>query len=446
MRDMTTGRAYTHLWKYALPLLLGNWLQLAYNAIDSIIAGRFIGPEALAAEGIAGPVMNLVILGVSGMCIGSGVLMSEAFGAKDLDKLKATLAMTLSLGVISALVISTFGFIFSANITNLLQVPSEIKEITASYLAITFLGTPFTFIYNTLAAGLKSAGDTKSPLKFLAFSAILNALLDVIFIGFLGFGIICSATTTVVAEGVSAILAIYHICFKEKAICPDISSFKFDKQRIKKIFAYGAPSALQQAIQPICKVLIQGRVNMLGVSSIAAYNAATKLDDFACIPEQGIGSAISTYEAQNRGANKKDRLLKGLKSGLLLEAIYGAIILVFTYLFRKPIISMFVTGESAESVIALGTQYLGYMAFFYILPGLTNGMQGFFRGMGKMKLSALNTFIQASIRTVATFILAPIFGISGIAFSCAIGWGVMLIFMIFKCYFLCKKESLLTIN
>ena len=134
MRDMTTGRAYTHLWKYALPLLLGNWLQLAYNAIDSIIAGRFIGPEALAAEGIAGPVMNLVILGVSGMCIGSGVLMSEAFGAKDLDKLKATLAMTLSLGVISALVISTFGFIFSANITNLLQVPREINTLGSQFI------------------------------------------------------------------------------------------------------------------------------------------------------------------------------------------------------------------------------------------------------------------------------------------------------------------------
>lgn len=439
---MTTGKAYTHLYKYALPLLLGNWLQLAYNAIDSIIAGRFIGPEALAAEGIAAPVMNLVILGVSGMCIGSGVLMSEAFGAKELDRFKSTLAMTLSIGVISAFIISTFGFIFSSTIAQWLKVPSDIKEITTNYLAITFLGTPFTFIYNTLAAGLKSAGDTKTPLKFLAFSAILNALLDIIFIGFLGFGIICSATTTVVAEGVSALLAIYHVCFKEKEICPNKSSFKFDKYRIKRIFAYGAPSAIQQAIQPICKVLIQGQVNMLGVSSIAAYNAATKLDDFACIPEQGIGSAISTYEAQNRGANKKERLLSGLKAGLFLEIIYGAIILVFTYLFRKPIISMFVTGQSAESVIELGSKYLGYMAFFYILPGLTNGMQGFFRGMGKIKLSAFNTFIQASLRTISTFILAPRYGISGIAFSCAIGWAVMLIYMMFKCYFLCKKENL----
>ena len=442
MRDMTTGNPYTHLIKYALPLLLGNWLQLAYNAIDSIIAGRFIGPEALAAEGIAGPVMNLVILGVSGMCIGSSVLMSEAFGAKDFDRFKSTLATTLSLGVISAIIISTLGFSFSSLITTLLKVPSQIKEITTKYLAITFLGTPFTFIYNTLAAGLKSAGDSKTPLKFLAFSAILNALLDIIFIGFLGFGIICSATTTVVAEAVSALLAIYQVVIKEKAICPSKESFRYDKDRLKKIFSYGAPAALQQAIQPICKVLIQGQVNLLGVDSIAAYNAVTKVDAFACIPEQGIGAAISTYTAQNRGAKKKERLFIGLKSGIALELCYGAIIMVVSYLLRKPIISLFVSNTDSGNVVTIGATYLSYMAFFYILPGLTNGLQGFFRGMGKMKLSVVNTFIQASIRTLMSFILTPIYGIKAIAISCAIGWTVMLIFMIIKCYFLCKKENL----
>ena len=181
---------------------------------------------------------------------------------------------------------------------------------------------------------------------------------------------------------------------------------------------------------------------MLGVDSIAAYNAVTKVDDFACIPEQGIGAAISTYTAQNRGAKKKERLFIGLKAGIALELCYGAIIMVVAYLLRKPIVSLFVSNTDSGNVVTIGAIYLSYMAFFYILPGLTNGLQGFFRGMGKMKLSVVNTFIQASIRTLMSFILTPIYGIKAVAISCAIGWTVMLIFMIIKCYFLCKKENL----
>ena len=209
MTDMSRGNPHSHLWRYALPLLLGNWLQLSYNAADSIIAGRFIGQEALAAEGIAGPVMNLVILAISGVCIGSGVLMSEAFGGKDMDKLRKTLANTLLFGLLLCCGVALAGILLASQILSLLSVPAEIRDITTTYLRITFLGAPFTFCYNALAAGLKSVGDSKTPLKFLAFSAILNALLDLIFLGLLDFGVICSAVTTVFAE---AVCALVHGC------------------------------------------------------------------------------------------------------------------------------------------------------------------------------------------------------------------------------------------
>ena len=172
MRDMTKGAPLGHLFLYAVPLLLGNWLQLAYNAVDSIIAGRFIGQDALAAEGVAGPVMNLVILAISGLCIGAALCCAAA----------------------------ALGCALTPWILRALAVPDSIFGITGIYLRITFLGAPFTFFYNALAAGLKSVGDSKTPLKFLAFSAVLNAVLDLILIGGLGFGIVCSAVTTVVAE------------------------------------------------------------------------------------------------------------------------------------------------------------------------------------------------------------------------------------------------------
>lgn len=440
MTDMTVGAPGRHLARYALPLLLGNWLQLSYNAVDTIIAGRFLGQNALAAEGIAGPVMNLLILAISGMCIGSGVLMSEAFGAKDYSRLRKIFGNTLSVGFAVCCVLALICAVLAEAILGCLEVPDEIFSITAVYLRITFLGAPFTFCYNALSAGLKSVGDADTPLKFLAFSAILNAGLDIIFLGFLGFGIVCSAMTTVVAEGVCAVLASAYTLKKFPELVPQRGQWRPERMVLGQIFAYGGPTALQQAIQPVCKVLIQGQVNALGVSSIAAFNAVTRMDDFACIPAQSISSAISTFIAQNRGAGKKERIHRGFWAGIRLEGCYWVLIGTVTALLRGRIVSLFVTGDGAAEVVALGTEYLGWMALFYLWPAMTNGIQGFFRGMGMMKTTMLGTFLQASIRTVCTYLLAPKMGITGIAFACAIGWTVMLLYE-WPYYFLIRRRT-----
>lgn len=428
MRDMTVGSPHSHLWRHALPLVLGNWMQLSYNAVDSMIAGRFIGKTALAAEGISGPVMNILLLAITGLCIGSGVLMSEAFGAGDQQKLKKTMANTLLFGITLCSIAALLGFLFSPQILHLLSVPDEISTIATAYLRVTFLGAPFSFCYNALAAALKSVGDAKTPLKFLAFSSILNAILDFIFLGMWGLGIICSAVTTVFAEAVSACLALWYMVRKVPQLLPQKAQWKTEIALLRQILRYGIPTALQQAIQPVGKVLIQGQVNALGVSSIAAFHAVTRVDDFACIPEQSISSAISTYIAQNRGAKKNKQVHPGFRCGILLEFCYWALICSIVFLFRTTIVSMFVAGDSAEDVIRFGSNYLGYMAFFYLFPAMTNGMQGFFRGMGKMYTTILGTLIQTSIRTVCTYYLAPRLGITGIAFSCAFGWAAMLLF------------------
>ena len=199
---------------------------------------------------------------------------------------------------------------------------------------------------------------------------------------------------------------------------------------------------MQQTIQPVCKVLIQGQVNALGVSSIAAFNAVTRVDDFACIPEQGIGASISTYVAQNRGAGRKERIRPGFRAGITLGLMYYVVICLTALLFRRPIVSMFVTGNGADQVIRLGSDYLGVMAFFYLWPALTNGVQGFFRGMGKMYTTVTATLIQASVRTVSTMILAPRIGITGIAYSCMIGWSLMLLFEVPYYFVTCRREGL----
>ena len=435
MNDMTAGGAAGHLWRYALPLMLGNWFQLAYNAADSVIAGRFIGRDALAAEGAAAPVMNLVILAVTGVTLGAGVLMSEFFGAKRQRDLRCELATTLIAGFWFSAAVTVLGLAFTPALLRWLDVPADIFAITVVYLRITFLGTPFTCFYNALAAGLKSVGDAKTPLRFLMFSSLLNVALDLVFIGALGFGIACSAATTVVAQAVSALLAAGYLVRRLPALCPQKGEWRIDLPLLGRTLRYGSVTALQQACQPIGKVLIQGQVNALGVDVMAAYNAVTRMDDFACIPEQSIAQGITTFIAQNRGAGRGDRIRAGFRAGLLMEFGYWVLIGSITALFRAPIVSLFVSGEGSQQVIRLGAQYLGAMAVFYILPAFTNGFQGYYRGMGRMGVTLAGTLIQTSLRVAFTLLLAPRVGIFGIAFACAGGWIVMLLFEI-PLYFL----------
>lgn len=433
MKDMTKGSAAGHLCSYALPLILSNWFQMGYNAIDSIIVGRFIGRDALAAVGIASPLMNLVILSISGLCIGAGVLMSEFFGAKRMKELRIQLATTLLSGTILSVLVAVLGILLVHPVLTLLGVPEEIMETTATYVTITFLGAPFTFFYNALSAMLKSVGDSKTPLKFLMFASVLNGILDLILIGGFGFGIVCSATTTVVAEAVSALLAARYLAKHLPELCPQTGEWVINKEHLKQTLQYGGVSALQQSVQPIGKLLIQSQVNALGVDVIAAFNAVSRIDALALVPGQSIGHAVTTYIAQNRGAEKKERIARGYGSGVALETLYWLFFGSLVFFAKEPLMSLFVTGEDAATVIRTGAEYLSLMALFYFLPAMTNCVQGFFRGMGKLKITLCGTIIQTSIRVIATYLLSPSMGIRGIALACAAGWMMMLFWEIPLC-------------
>lgn len=438
--NMTEGGITGHLLRYSVPLVLGNLFQLTYNAVDSMIAGRFIGRDALAAEGMAGPVMNLVILGISGICIGAGVLMSEFYGANDEEKMKREMSTTLLFGLYFSLAVMAVGIVSAPVFLRALRVPDELMEMTLAYLRIVFVGAPFTYFYNALASALKSVGDSRTPLKFLMFSSVLNGVLDLIFIGMLGYGIVCSAMTTVVAEAVSAGLSVWYVYSRVPMLQPKKGELKIDRGLLRSTLKYGSVTALQQSCQPVGKLLIQGAVNGLGVDVIAAFNAVNRVDDFACMPEQSISHGITTFVAQNRGAGKRERFRQGFKRGLMLEFGYWVCIGSVVFLLRGLIVGLFVSGEGAAGVVAQGSQYLAVMALLYIYPAFTNGFQGFYRGMGRMKMTLLGTFIQTSLRVIVSWILTPRIGILGVALACGVGWSGMLLVEV-PYYFRCVKRE-----
>ena len=431
MRKMTEGSIARHLVAYALPLILGNFFQLTYNAVDSIIIGKFAGEGALAAVSAANPVMTIVILGVSGISIGASVLMSRFYGAGDHDALRREVATTVLFGAACSLAVFALGLCFAPQLLRLMNVPTDILPMAQRYLRVIFVGFLFTFQYNILAAALRSVGDSRTPVCFLAGASVLNAMLDLLFIARLRWGVTGAGLATVIAEGTSALLCAVYMQRKIPLLRLERKDLHVDRALLRETVSSGSITALQQACQPIGKVLIQSVINAQGVSMIAAFNAVSRVDDFACIPEQSISAAMMTCAAQNRGAGQKMRVKETLRVGMRLEAVYGVLILLVVQLVKLPVMHLFAAQDSAQ-MVAMGVDYLSLMAFFYILPGMTNGIQGFFRGMGEMKTTLVATFIQISIRTLVVYLLVPRVGISGAALACAIGWSFMLLYAYFR--------------
>ena len=364
MRKMTEGSIARHLLAYAIPMILGNFFQLTYNAVDAIVIGKFAGEGALAAVSAANPVMTIVVLGVSGISIGASVLMSRFYGAGDLDALRREVATTLIFGAVASAVVFALGLPASGLILRSMNVPGEILPMAVTYLRIIFVGFLFTFQYNVLAAAMRSVGDSRTPVVFLAITSVLNGALDLLFVAGFGWGVAGAGLATVLAEG---------------------------------------------------------------ISMIAAFNAVSRMDDFAFIPEQSIASGMMVCIAQNRGAGKSERVSGTLLTGMKIEAAYGLLICLATLLLKRPIMLLFAaSGETA--MVQMGVDYLSVMAFLYIIPGITNGIQGYFRGMGEMRTTLVATFIQISVRALVIYLLVPRVGLQGAAWACAVGWGFMLLY------------------
>lgn len=425
IRDMTRGDVTRHLVGFSVPIVLGNLFQLAYNAVDSIVVGRFAGTDALAAVGTANPVMNILILGVSGLCIGASVLMSEYFGARDVEKLRREFAATLFLGLFFSAAVLALGLPLAGPLLRLLNVPQEILSEAQAYLCVIFLGMPFTFVYNAYAAGMRSVGDSRTPIRFLALASALNAGLDVAFVAGLRWGAVGAGLATIIAESLSAVLCVVYTERSLPMLRLTRADLRPDGGLMKLTLQQGSVTALQQACQPVGKLLIQSCVNGLGVEAIAVFNAVSRVDDFAFTPEQSVATGMMTFVSQNRGAKEYGRMRQGLSRGLLVETGYWVLLFCVILPLRAPIMRLFVGAD--ESAVALGASYLFLMAFFYLLPACTNGLQGYFRGLGDMKITLAGTFTQISVRVLFVYLLVPRMGLAAVAWASLAGWICMLL-------------------
>ena len=429
--DMTEGKIIPQLTGFTIPLILGNLFQLTYNAADSVIVGKFVGDDALAAVGTAGPIMNMVILFISGMCMGAGILMSTQYGAKKYAQLECQISTAMIGGLAFSAAVTVLLLIFAHPLLAILQVPQDIIGSAAVYLRIIFGGLIFTFIYNFFSNTLRALGDSRAPLIFLIISAVLNVVLDLFFVLVLRWGVPGSALATVLSEALCCLFCLGYIKKKVPLLCLGEKWKVFDRAVLGRTFSYGITSALQQMCVQLGKICVQTIVNVQGVAFIAAFTAINRVDDFAMTPQQNIAHASTTFMAQNRGAGKNRRMKQGFYCTILLETIYTAAVLTLVFGFSRQIMELFV-GNDSEEVVTLGISYLELIAFMYVMPAATNIIQGFFRGLGDLKVTLISTILNMSARFFSAWIMIHIMhgGFDRLAWANFFGWIAMLAFQI----------------
>lgn len=425
--NMTEGNTSKHLLGFAVPMVLGNMFQLTYNAMDSVIVSRYAGKVALSAISVANPIMNIVIFMISGMCLGTSVLMSEFYGAKDMKRLKSEIATVLTAGSVFTAALIVLGLFLTEPILRIMSTPEEALADAVTYLKVIFIGLVFSFLYNVFSAILRSMGDSKTPVYFVMVSSVINGVLDYILVAKFTMGVYGAAVATLVAQAVSAALCVVHTRKHYEVIRLKFSEYHINKTLLGKTVSYSFATGLQQIILYVGKLLVQGAVNPLGVDYIAVYNAVCRVDDFVFTPQQSIAQGITTFMAQNRGAGKKDRMIEGCRKGILMEIIYAVLIGIVIYFAADRLVDFFIP-DGGDVIMSQGRGYLHLMAFAYILPGLTNGIQGFFRGLGNMQITFMSTGVLMLFRVFSTYLVTIQFGVPGLGMACMIGWFAMLAF------------------
>ena len=436
---MTKGSIVAHLIRFSVPMILGNILQLTYNAVDSIIISKFLGENALAAVSTSDPIFTILVLGVSGISLGASVMISKFRGAGDAEQVKQEFATTLLFGFWFSLGVFALGLALSGAMLRWIQTPAAAMGEAKTYLRIYLVGFLFTFQYNVLASSLRGLGDSKTPVYFLGLSCGLNILLDILLVALIPLGVAGAAIATVISQGVSALCCLIYIRKRIPQLCLTREQLRVNRGLLKETLQIGFLTALQQAAQPIGKVCIQGVINAQGVVAIDAFNAGCKLEDFARIPTQSIGNGIMTCTAQNRGAGQEKRMYDSFTKGLLLAFLYFPLIFLVTQLIKEPAIAL-LCPDGAEEIVAAGVSYIGLKAFFFLMPGINNAIQGHFRGLGMMKVVLFGTVLQTTIRTICVFFWVPTMGINGEAWACFTGWACMAL-VEYSLYFYWRKAG-----
>ena len=378
-KDMTQGTPWKRIVEFTIPMLIGNVAQQFYNTADSIIVGRYIGDNALAAVGSASPVFNLLLVLFVGVAVGAGIMVSQYFGAQDRENLSRTIGTCITLTVITSVIIMIVGPLVSKPLLIYLKTPPTIINWCAGYLNILFLGIAGLAFYNILAGVLRGLGDSFSALVFLLISTALNVGLDLLFVARFGMGVPGVAFATVIAQGISAVFCLLKLLRMKDTFDLNWSMLKLNKKHSLTVMKLGLPSGLTQAVFSLAMIVVQSLTNSFGEMVIACNVIVMRVDGFAMMPNFSFGSAMTTFAGQNIGAQRLDRVEQGTKEGTKIAVTVSTIITILLLLFGKNLMSVFT--DTAE-LVDLSMRMMRILAVGYIAMAVTQCLSGVMRGAG----------------------------------------------------------------
>ena len=441
--ELTQGPVMATMLRFAVPMILGDLLQQCYNIADTLIVGRFLGADALAAVGSAFSLMTFLTSILLGLAMGSGTVFSIRFGQQDEQGLKeGVLASFVLLGAVTV-VLNVLVFAGTDWIIRALRTPAELTALMKDYLTVIFAGLAGIFLYNFFAALLRSLGNSVVPLAFLAVSAALNIVLDLWFVAGLGRGVAGAAEATVIAQYVSGLgIALYTAVRFPELIRP-APGVRLRRTRMKEIFSFSALTCLQQSIMNLGILAVQGLVNSFGTTIMAAFAAAVKIDAFPYLPVQDFGNAFSIFISQNYGAGKAGRIRKGVRTAMLTTVTFGLALSALVWVLAAPLMGLFIDDPAtAGPVIAEGVRYLHIEGAFYALIGVLFLLYGLYRALGRPGMSVVLTIVSLGLRVALAYALSalPGVGVVGIWWSVPIGWVLADAFGIL--YYLRRRRTL----
>ena len=424
-RDLTRGPVTKGMLLFALPMILGNLLQQFYNVADTLIVGQFLGATALAAVGSSYTLMTFLTSILLGMCMGSGAVFSIRFGEGDRARLKNSLSLSFLMIAAFTVVMNLGVFLLIDPMMGLLQVPEEVYPLMRSYLWVIFWGIGGTFLYNYFACLLRAIGNSATPLLFLGVSAVLNIVLDLVFVVVVPWGVAGAAFATSLSQWVSGLGLLAFTLAKMPQLRPSRQDVRWEKDRVLEIARFSLLTCVQQSVMNFGILLVQGLVNSFGTVVMAAFAAAVKIDSFAYMPVQDFGNAFSTFIAQNYGAKRMDRVRRGIKSAAVSSVVFALLISVLVFVFAKPLLLLFVKPEETE-ILAVGVQYLRIEGAFYFGIGILFLLYGLYRAIERPGMSLVLTVISLGTRVALAYILSaiPAIGVVGIWWSVPIGWAL----------------------
>ena len=428
------------LFIFALPIIIGNLFQQTYTMADSAIVGRFVSEQALAAVGASYSLTNIFICVAIGGGMGASVIVSQYFGAQKYDRMK-TAIYTASLAFLGlSLLLGIFGLFCSREIMVLLNTPADCLSMASEYLRIYFLGLPFLFMYNVFSAMFNALGKSRIPLGFLIFSSLFNIVLDYLLVAGAHMGVSGVAWATLIAQGISAVLSMLVLLKILKKISSPVSSIDdsscsvgamtafseshsvFDGKELVSMTRIAIPSILQQSTVSIGMMLVQSVVNGFGSEALAGFSAAMRIESICVVPMSAIGNAVSSYTAQNMGAQQKDRVVQGLHAASKMVIVCAAVICFFLEVFNRGMIGLFIGNEGTAVALSTGIGYLTFMGWFFCFIGFKMAVDGLLRGAGDMKMFTVANLVNLGIRVIIAITCAPRFGIAMVWCAVPVGW------------------------